>query len=60
MNDLNPRLEEVLKLAAVEPAHRPEFFALLMDASFVVPGESAQPEQAIDASTPVDLSLIHI
>lgn len=55
MNDLNPRLEEVLKLAAVEPAHRPEFFALLMDASVVVPGESAQPEQAIDASTLVDL-----
>lgn len=55
MNDLNPRLEEVLKLAALEPAHRPEFFALLMDASVVVPGESARPELAIDASSPVDL-----
>ncbi|MBD8164155.1 enhanced serine sensitivity protein SseB [Erwinia persicina] len=55
MNELNPRLEEVLKLAATEPAHRPEFFTLLMDASVVVPGESAHPEQAVDASTPVDL-----
>lgn len=55
MNELNPRLEEVLKLAAVEPAHRPEFFSLLMDASVVVPGESAQPGTAIDAATPVDL-----
>lgn len=26
-----------------------------MDASVVVPGESAHPEQAVDASTPVDL-----
>ncbi len=55
MNDLNSRLEEVLKLAATEPAHRPEFFSLLLDASVVVPGESAQSGQAIDASTPVDL-----
>lgn len=55
MNDLNPRLEDVLKLAATEPAHRPEFFALLMEASVIVPGTSAQPERAIDASTPVDL-----
>ena len=55
MNELNPRLEEVLKLAATEPAHRPEFFSLLMDASVVVPGESAGEGSAIDASTPVDL-----
>lgn len=55
MNEQNARLEEVLKLAATEPAHRPEFFTLLMDASVIVPGVSARPEQAIDASTPVDL-----
>ncbi len=55
MNELNPRLEEVLKLAASEPAHRPEFFSLLMDASVVVPGESAEAGSAIDANTPVDL-----
>jgi len=55
MNELNPRLEEVLKLAATEPAHRPEFFTLLMEASVVVPGESAEAGSAIDASTPVDL-----
>ncbi|MFU9135808.1 enhanced serine sensitivity protein SseB [Erwinia tasmaniensis] len=40
MNETNPRLEEVLKLAANEPAHRPEFFTLLLDASVWVPGES--------------------
>lgn len=55
MNELNSRLEEVLKLAAGEPAHRPEFFSLLMEASVVVPGESAQAGSAIDAATPVDL-----
>jgi len=50
MNEINQRLEEVLKLAATEPAHRPEFFKLLLDASVWVPGESA--EQA-------DVSLTH-
>lgn len=55
MNELNPRLEEVLKLAAVEPAHRPEFFSLLMETSVVVPGERAEAGAVIDASTPVDL-----
>lgn len=55
MNDLNPRLEDVLKLAATEPAHRPEFFALLMAASVIVPGVSARHGQPIDASSPVDL-----
>ena len=55
MNELNPRLEEVLKLAATEPAHRPEFFSLLMEASVVVPGESAEAGSAIDASSTVDL-----
>jgi len=55
MNELNPRLEEVLKLAATEPAHRPEFFSLLMEASVVVPGESAEASAAIDASSTVDL-----
>jgi len=55
MNDLNARLEEVLKLAATEPAHRPEFFSLLMEASVIVPGTSAEDGQAIDAATPVDL-----
>ncbi|WP_380183643.1 enhanced serine sensitivity protein SseB [Kalamiella sp. sgz302252] len=41
MNETNSRLEEVLKLAATEPAHRPEFFKLLLEASVWVPGESA-------------------
>jgi len=47
------RLEEVLKLAANEPAHRPEFFQLLLEADAWVPGESTT--QQLDASTPVDL-----
>ncbi|PKH21833.1 enhanced serine sensitivity protein SseB [Enterobacterales bacterium CwR94] len=56
MNNANQRLEEVLKLAATEPAHRPEFFSLLMDASVLVPGErSDSSETVMDASTPVDL-----
>lgn len=42
MNENNQRLEEVLKLAATEPAHRPEFFELLLDASVWVPGENAE------------------
>lgn len=47
------RLEEVLKLAATEPAHRPEFFQLLLESDAWVPGESTT--QQLDASTPVDL-----
>jgi len=47
------RLEEVLKLAATEPAHRPEFFQLLLESDVWVPGESTA--QQLDASTPVDL-----
>lgn len=53
MNLSNQRLEEVLKLAATEPAHRPEFFELLMQASVLVPGES--PDEFVDASSAVDL-----
>ncbi|MBE5252084.1 enhanced serine sensitivity protein SseB [Mixta mediterraneensis] len=47
------RLEEVLKLAATEPAHRPEFFQLLLESDAWVPGESTTPQ--LDANTPVDL-----
>jgi hypothetical protein len=47
------RLEEVLKLAATEPAHRPEFFQLLLESDVFVPGESTT--QQLDANTPVDL-----
>ena len=47
------RLEEVLKLAATEPAHRPEFFQLLLAADVWVPGESTETQFAAD--TPVDL-----
>lgn len=47
------RLEEVLKLAATEPAHRPEFFQLLLAADAWIPGESSAAQ--LDASTPVDL-----
>lgn len=47
------RLEEVLKLAATEPAHRPEFFQLLLEADAWIPGESSADR--LDASTPVDL-----
>jgi len=46
MNEINQRLEEVLKLAATEPAHRPEFFTLLMEASIWVPGESVEQADA--------------
>jgi len=49
----NQRLEEVLKLAATEPAHRPEFFTLLMEASVWVPGRST--DEQLDATTPVEL-----
>nr|WP_024965388.1 enhanced serine sensitivity protein SseB [Pantoea sp. IMH] len=55
MNETNQRLEEVLKLAATEPAHRPEFFSLLLEASVWVPGESAGEQENITATTPVDL-----
>ncbi|MCU5773957.1 enhanced serine sensitivity protein SseB [Erwiniaceae bacterium BAC15a-03b] len=58
MNQSNNRLEEVLKLAATEAAHRPEFFELLMSASVWVPGESATEASAtgqLDASAAVDL-----
>lgn len=47
------RLEEVLALAATEPAHRPEFFQLLMTADAWLPGESTQADMSAD--TPVDL-----
>jgi hypothetical protein len=47
------RLEEVLKLAATEPAHRPEFFQLLLTADVWVPGESTEAQFAAD--TPVEL-----
>lgn len=47
------RLEEVLVLAATEPAHRPEFFQLLLASDAWVPGESSA--QQLDATTPVDL-----
>ncbi len=53
MNENNRRLEDVLTLAATEPAHRPEFFELLMSASVWVPGAEAQNPQG--AHTPVDL-----
>ncbi|WP_034916381.1 enhanced serine sensitivity protein SseB [Erwinia sp. 9145] len=46
MNETNQRLEEVLALAATEPAHRPEFFSLLLAASVWVPGESAEQDAA--------------
>ncbi|QGY30178.1 enhanced serine sensitivity protein SseB [Pantoea cypripedii] len=50
---MSNRLEEVLKLAATEPAHRPEFFQLLLEADIWVPGESSA--QQFDATTPIDL-----
>lgn len=53
MNESNQRLEEVLKLAATQPAHRPEFFTLLMAASVWVPGETTEPGE-LNASA-VDL-----
>jgi len=53
MNQSNNRLEEVLKLAATEAAHRPEFFELLMSASVFVPGESESGQP--DANSAVDL-----
>ncbi|MCX8960399.1 enhanced serine sensitivity protein SseB [Erwinia psidii] len=55
MNESNQRLEEVLKLAASEPAHRPEFFALLMDASVWVPGENAEVGGSNITPSAVDL-----
>ncbi len=55
MNNLNPRLEEVLKLAATEPAHRPEFFTLLMESSAIVPGQRAGGEGPVMEETALDL-----
>ncbi|MFD1801880.1 enhanced serine sensitivity protein SseB [Mixta tenebrionis] len=52
-HNLNERLEAVLALAATEPAHRPEFFTLLMEASVWVPGTS--DGEQLDASTPLEL-----
>ncbi|WJV52804.1 enhanced serine sensitivity protein SseB [Prodigiosinella aquatilis] len=44
--DFSPqnKLEEVLTLAATEPAHRPEFFSELMDATVYVLGSSDENE----------------
>ncbi|PIJ52313.1 enhanced serine sensitivity protein SseB [Erwinia sp. OLTSP20] len=53
MKLINDRLEAVLALAATEPAHRPEFFQLLMASSVLVPGKSEQT--IIDANATVDL-----
>ncbi|MDJ0024478.1 MULTISPECIES: enhanced serine sensitivity protein SseB [Pantoea] len=50
---MSNRLEEVLKLAATEPAHRPEFFQLLLAADVWVPGES--PAEQFNATSPVEL-----
>ena len=50
---MSNRLEEVLKLAATEPAHRPEFFQLLLESDIWVPGES--PAEQFDATSPVEL-----
>ncbi|NIF21007.1 MULTISPECIES: enhanced serine sensitivity protein SseB [Pantoea] len=50
---MSNRLEEVLALAATEPAHRPEFFQLLLESDAWVPGESTS--LTLDAATPVDL-----
>ncbi|KAB8308208.1 enhanced serine sensitivity protein SseB [Erwinia endophytica] len=54
MNENNPRLEEVLTLAATEPAHCPEFFALLMEASVLVLGERSD-DGDITATAQLDL-----
>ncbi len=50
---MSNRLEEVLQLAATEPAHRPEFFQLLLVSDIWVPGES--PAEQFNASSPVEL-----
>ncbi|MDZ7277669.1 enhanced serine sensitivity protein SseB [Pantoea eucrina] len=50
---MSNRLEEVLKLAATEPAHRPEFFQLLLEADVWVPGVSENAQ--FDANSPVEL-----
>ncbi|WP_075181500.1 enhanced serine sensitivity protein SseB [Pantoea sp. 1.19] len=56
MNTFNSRLEEVLALAATEPAHRPAFFSQLLEASVLVPGTRADGgDGPLDASTPLDL-----
>lgn len=54
MEPNNQRLEEVLKLAATDAAHRPEFFSLLMSASVWIPGH--YEDQQISDSTPVRLN----
>jgi len=54
MNENNLCLEEVLTLAATEPAHRPEFFALLMEASVLVLGNSTG-DGDVTATTQLDL-----
>ncbi|MBP2845268.1 enhanced serine sensitivity protein SseB [Dickeya oryzae] len=43
------RLEEVLTLAASEPAHRPEFFSELLEATVYVLGHSEEHEVSGDA-----------
>lgn len=54
MTETHQRLEEVLKLAATEPAHRPEFFALLLESSVIVPGENAD-DAPLTASSEADI-----
>lgn len=42
MSDTTKTLDELLELAATEPAHRPAFFRALLDASVWVPGHNPQ------------------
>lgn len=52
-------LERLLKLAVMEPAHRPAFFRELLDATVLILGDSEQVQQdgdiTLNADTPVNI-----
>lgn len=54
MSDSKNELETLLEQAATEPAHRPEFFRVLLESTVWVPGEAAQGE-AVNADSAVEL-----
>ena len=58
------RLEELLRLSALEPAHRPEFYKVLMESDIFVlgkPSDSTPPdeEQTVHLEAQSTIDIIH-
>jgi hypothetical protein len=52
-------LERLLKMAADEPAHRPEFLRLLLESSVYVLGTAGQDEGSIELEAGSEVALMH-